>query len=56
MVHVARLSVEDGVVARFERGMSADLRSGRWDAWHGALRTLPEFDGSLRLVVGRPPA
>lgn len=45
--------VEDGVVARFERELGADLRSGRWDARHGALRTLPEFDGSLRLVIGR---
>ena len=46
--------VDDGVVAGFERELSADLRSGRWDARHGALRTLPEFDGSLRLVIGRP--
>lgn len=28
-----------------------DLASGRWDARHGALRTLPEYDGSLRLIV-----
>lgn len=50
--------VEDGVVARFERELGADLASGRWDARHGALRTLPEFVGSLRLVIGRgrPPA
>ena len=27
------------------------LRSGRWDARYGALRTQPEFDGSLRLIV-----
>jgi SAM-dependent methyltransferase len=45
--------VDDGVVARFERELSADLRSGRWDGRHGALRTLPGFDGSLRLVIGR---
>jgi hypothetical protein len=45
--------VEDSVVARFERELSADVRSGRWDAQHRALRTLPEFDGSLRLVIGR---
>jgi len=44
--------VEDGVVARFKRELSTDLRSGRWDARHGALRTLPQFDGSLRLVIG----
>jgi hypothetical protein len=45
--------VEDGVVVRFERELTADLRSGRWDAQHRALRTLSEFDGSLRLVIGR---
>ena len=40
-------------VAEFERELGADLESGRWDARHGALRTLPEFDGSLRLVTAR---
>ncbi len=30
------------------------LGSGTWDDRHGALRTLPQFDGSLRLVVSRP--
>lgn len=40
-----------------EQGMArlrADLRSGAWDAAHGHLRTQPEFDASLRLVIGRP--
>ena len=45
--------VDDGVFGRFERELGADFASGRWDARHGALRTLPEFDGSLRLVIGR---
>jgi SAM-dependent methyltransferase len=45
--------VDDGVVARFESDLRADLESGRWDAKYGALRTLPEYDGSLRLVIGR---
>lgn len=44
--------VEDEAVARFERRLRADLESGRWDARYGALRALPEFDGSLRLVIG----
>jgi SAM-dependent methyltransferase len=39
------------VVDRFERTLRSDLESGAWDARHGALRTQPEFDGSLRLIV-----
>ncbi len=31
--------------------LRADLESGRWDERHGVLRTQPEFDGSLTLVV-----
>lgn len=34
--------------------LAADLASGAWDARHGSLRSQPVFDGSLRLVVGRP--
>jgi hypothetical protein len=45
--------IDDGVVARFERQLSADLESGRWDAKYRAMRALTEFDGSLRLVIGR---
>lgn len=44
------------VAARFEAQLQADLDSGAWDARHGALRTQPTFDGSLRLVVGRARA
>lgn len=39
--------------ARFEARLGEELASGRWDARHGALRTQPWFDGSLRLIVGR---
>jgi SAM-dependent methyltransferase len=39
---------------RFDRILRADLDSGEWDAKHGALRTQPEFYGSLRLIVARP--
>jgi SAM-dependent methyltransferase len=46
--------VDDDVVRRFEHSLSSDLASGAWDARHGALRTQPEFDGSLRLIVSRP--
>jgi hypothetical protein len=45
--------VDDAVVQRFEHSLRADLASGVWDARHGALRTQPEFDGSLRLIVSR---
>ncbi|MEV8637335.1 hypothetical protein AB0395_37415 [Streptosporangium sp. NPDC051023] len=31
-----------------------DLASGAWDARYGALRSQPEFVGSLRLIVGHP--
>jgi len=34
--------------------LAADLASGAWDDRHGRLRALPEYRGSLRLVVGRP--
>ena len=42
------------VEPRFERELRRDLDSGAWDARYGALRTQPEFDGSLRLIVGLP--
>jgi hypothetical protein len=31
--------------------LEADLQSGRWDERHGHLRTLPQLDVGLRLVV-----
>lgn len=46
--------VPDEVVQRFLDALSADLASGAWDEKYGAFRTLPEFDGGLRLVVGMP--
>ncbi len=36
---------------RFEARLTADLASGTWDARYGHLRTQPEYDGSLRLIV-----
>ncbi len=42
------------VEQRFDRALRADLASGAWDAAHGSLRTQPEFDGSLRLIVAQP--
>jgi hypothetical protein len=40
--------VERGVAA-----LAADLADGTWDARHGALRALPEWQGSIRLIVAR---
>jgi hypothetical protein len=34
--------------------LSRDLADGTWDARHGHLRTQPDFDGSLRLLVSTP--
>lgn len=45
--------VEDDVVERFVERLGADLASGAWDEQYGAFRDLAEFDGGLRLVVGR---
>jgi SAM-dependent methyltransferase len=33
-----------------------DLQRGAWDSRYGALRSLPEYDGSLRLIVGHRDA
>jgi SAM-dependent methyltransferase len=38
---------------RYVATLAADLASGAWDRRFGALRTQPEFDGSLRLIVAR---
>lgn len=48
--------VDQAVQDRFERDLRADLASGAWDAAHGGLRALPEFEGSLCLIIGRPGA
>lgn len=45
---------EPGVEARFVARLTEDLQSGAWDARHGALRRMPFFEGSLRLVIGYP--
>ncbi len=40
-----------GAEERIVAGLAASLRSGAWDAEHGRLRNLTEYDGALRLVV-----
>ena len=40
------------VVARAVAAVEADLADGSWDARHGHLRELEEYDVGMRLVVG----
>ncbi|MDH2429662.1 methyltransferase domain-containing protein [Sphaerisporangium sp. TRM90804] len=46
--------VGDAAAARAVEHLRRDLEDGTWDARHGHLRTQPEFQGALRLVVGHP--
>jgi SAM-dependent methyltransferase len=45
--------VDPIVGARFSAHLGGDLRDGTWDAKYGHLRTLPAFEGSLKLIVGQ---
>lgn len=45
--------VDASVGERFVAELGRDLESGDWDRKYGHLRTQPEFDGSLKLVIGR---
>lgn len=42
------------VVDRFVESLRTDLMTGKWDDKYGAFRTLPFFDGGMRLVIGHP--
>jgi hypothetical protein len=46
--------VDPAVGDRFTKHLSGDLQSGAWDRQHGHLRSQAFFEGSLRLLVGRP--
>ncbi|MCQ4042556.1 class I SAM-dependent methyltransferase [Streptantibioticus rubrisoli] len=48
--------LEPGVEEPAVSALAADLASGAWDERHGHLRTQPEFDGAVRLVVSRGSA
>jgi SAM-dependent methyltransferase len=43
--------MEPHVVERVDRAVREDLASGLWDARHGHLRELDEYDAGMRLVV-----
>lgn len=45
---------EPKVVARVVEAVRRDLESGAWDARHGRLRTLAEYDVGMRLLIARP--
>jgi hypothetical protein len=42
---------DPAVVARVVTAVRRDLDDGTWDARHGHLRELREYDGGLRLIV-----
>jgi SAM-dependent methyltransferase len=44
--------VDPSAAEAYVAALAADLESGEWDRRFGALRTQPEFEGSLRLIVG----
>ena len=44
---------EPEVVSRVVAAVRRDLADGTWEARYGHLRALSEYDGGLRLVVGR---
>lgn len=46
--------LEPGVEERIVERLDAELRSGAWDAEHGHLRELEQYDGTLRLVISEP--
>jgi SAM-dependent methyltransferase len=46
--------VDRSVEERFVETLSRDLENGTWDRKYGHLRKQPEFEGSLKLVVGEP--
>lgn len=37
---------------RFTQQLADDLRTGRWDDRYRAWRTMPAFEGSLRMIIG----
>lgn len=43
-----------GEETRMVDRLARDLADGTWDRTHGRLRSLPEYDGSLRLIVSEP--
>jgi SAM-dependent methyltransferase len=47
--------VDGTVEERFVKILGDDLQSGAWDKKYGQWRQQPFFEGSLRLIISRPP-
>ena len=45
--------VDDETAVDYVEALRGDLASGAWDRKYGHLRSAPEYDGSLRLIVAR---
>lgn len=45
--------VSDEVEARCVQALADDLASGEWDKKYGHFRTMPEWVGTIRLMIGR---
>jgi SAM-dependent methyltransferase len=43
----------EGLEAQLVQRLADELASGEWDEKHGHHRTMPEFQGALRLVIGK---
>jgi SAM-dependent methyltransferase len=46
--------IDKDLTQRYIQHLAQDLQNGTWDSAFGQLRNLPEYDGSLRLIVARP--
>lgn len=46
--------LEPGLEERIVDRLAGALSSGAWDAEHGRLREMDQFDGALRLVISEP--
>jgi len=46
--------VDKSLAEKYTDHLRREIREGAWDAKYGELRKQPEFDGSLRLIIGRP--
>jgi hypothetical protein len=47
--------VSADIQERFAADLGRDLESGAWEAKYGRWQRLPEFEGSLRLIVSHAP-
>ena len=48
--------IDDAELADGLGRLESDLADGLWDRAHGALRSQPVYEGSLRLLTAQPPA